>query len=108
MGDDIGLGLFSMVVCFDLRSTNVVQLSYQSPNFYPFRCHHTLITQLRQAQNKDDKDEIMITLSALFSNHAFVPSNIKRFQDGTAFNTPSIESKGMIGWVLKNIVKAPL
>ena len=27
MGDDIGLGLSSMAICFDFRSTNVVQLS---------------------------------------------------------------------------------
>ena len=27
MGDDIGSGLSSMAVCFDFRSTNVVQLS---------------------------------------------------------------------------------
>ena len=27
MGDDIGLGLLSMAVCFDFRSTNLVQLS---------------------------------------------------------------------------------
>ena len=27
MGDDIGSGLSSMSVCFDFRSTNVVQLS---------------------------------------------------------------------------------
>ena len=26
MGDDIGLGLLSMAVCFDFRSTNIVQL----------------------------------------------------------------------------------
>ena len=27
MGDEIGLGLLSMAVCFDFRSTNIVQLS---------------------------------------------------------------------------------
>ena len=27
MGDDIGSGLSSMDICFDFRSTNVVQLS---------------------------------------------------------------------------------
>ena len=27
MGDDIGSGLSSMSVCFDFRSTNIVQLS---------------------------------------------------------------------------------
>jgi hypothetical protein len=27
MGDDIGSGLLSMAVCFDFRSTNLVQLS---------------------------------------------------------------------------------
>ena len=31
MGDDIGLGLLSMAVCYDFRSTNVVQLSNQNP-----------------------------------------------------------------------------
>ena len=46
MGDDIGLGLSSMAVCFDFRSTNVVQLSNRTPYFYRFRCHHPLITQL--------------------------------------------------------------
>ena len=45
-GDDIGLDLSSMVICFDFRSTNVVHLSNQNPCFYQFRCHHPLITQL--------------------------------------------------------------
>ena len=27
MGDDNGLGLLSMAICFDFRSTNIVQLS---------------------------------------------------------------------------------
>ena len=45
MGDDIGLGLLSMSVGFDFRSTNVVQLSNWNPYFYRFRCHHPLITQ---------------------------------------------------------------
>ena len=31
MGDDIGSGLSSMAVCFDFRSTNVVQLSNRNP-----------------------------------------------------------------------------
>ena len=48
MGDDIGSGLSSMAVCFDFRSTNVVQLSNRNPYFYWFRCHHPLITQLTQ------------------------------------------------------------
>ena len=47
MGDGIGSGLLSMVVCFDFRSTNVVQLSNRNPYFYWFWCHHPLITQLR-------------------------------------------------------------
>ena len=47
MGDDIGLGLLSMAVCFDFHSTNIVQLSNRNPYFYQFRCHHPLITQLR-------------------------------------------------------------
>ena len=47
MGDDIGLGLSSLAVCFDFRSTNVVQLSNWNPYFYRFRCHHPLITRLR-------------------------------------------------------------
>ena len=46
MGDDIGLGLSSMAVCFDFRSTNIVQLSKWSPYFFRFWCHHPLITQL--------------------------------------------------------------
>ena len=44
MGDDIGLSLMSMAVCF--RSTNVVQVSNRDLYFYWFRCHHPLITQL--------------------------------------------------------------
>ena len=36
-----------MSVCFDFRSTNVVQLSSRTPYFYQFRCHHPVITQLR-------------------------------------------------------------
>ena len=44
MGDDIGLGLSSMSVCFDFPSTNVVQLSNRKPYFYQFRYHHPLIT----------------------------------------------------------------
>ena len=47
MGDDIGSGLMSMAICFDFRSTNVVQLSNRNPYFYRFRCCHPLITQLR-------------------------------------------------------------
>ena len=31
IGDDISLGLSSMVVCFDFLSTNVVQLSNRNP-----------------------------------------------------------------------------
>ena len=46
MGDDIGSGLSSMVVCFDFRSSNVVQLSNRNPYFYRFWFHHPLITQL--------------------------------------------------------------
>ena len=46
MGDDMGSGLSSMAVCFDFRSTNIVQLIYRNPYFYWFRCHHPLITQL--------------------------------------------------------------
>ena len=46
MGDDIGSGLLSMAICFDFRSTNVVQLSNRNPYFYRFRFHHLLITQL--------------------------------------------------------------
>ena len=34
MGDDIVLGLSSMAICFDFRSTNVVQLSNWNPYFY--------------------------------------------------------------------------
>ena len=36
MGDDIGSGLSSMSVCFDFRSTKVVQLSNRNPYFYQF------------------------------------------------------------------------
>ena len=50
MGDDIGLGLSSMVICFDFRSTNVVQLSNRNPHFYWFRSYHPLITQLKFCQ----------------------------------------------------------
>ena len=46
MGDDIDLGLSSMAVCFDFRSTNIVQLSNRNLYFYRFRYHHPLITQL--------------------------------------------------------------
>ena len=46
MGDDIGLGLLPMAICFDFQSTNVVQLSNWNPYFYRFGCHHPLITQL--------------------------------------------------------------
>ena len=46
MDDDIGLGLSSMAVCFDFGSTNVVHLSNRNPYFYPFWCHHPIITQL--------------------------------------------------------------
>ena len=48
MGDDISSGLSSMAICFDFRSTNVVQLSNRNPHFYRFRCHHPLITQLNE------------------------------------------------------------
>ena len=33
MGDEIGLGLLSMAVCFDFRSTNIVQLSNTYTSF---------------------------------------------------------------------------
>ena len=36
MGDDIGLGLLSMAICFDFRLTNVVQLSYRNLYFTGF------------------------------------------------------------------------
>ena len=45
MDDDIGLGLLATAVCFDFRSTNVVQLSNRNPHFYQFWCHHPFITQ---------------------------------------------------------------
>ena len=54
MDNDIGSDLLSMAVCFDFCSTNVVQLSYRNPYFYQFRCHHPLITQLRE-NRKDNK-----------------------------------------------------
>ena len=34
MGDDFGSGLSSMSICFDFRSTNVVQLRNRNPYFY--------------------------------------------------------------------------
>ena len=46
MGDDISWGLSSVAICFDFRSTNIVQLSNQNPYLYWFPCHHPLITQL--------------------------------------------------------------
>ena len=52
MGDDLGLGLLFMGVCFDFRSTNVVQLSNQNLYFYRFGCHHPLITQLNMDRIK--------------------------------------------------------
>ena len=56
LGDENSSGLSSMVVCFDFRSTNLVQLSNCSPYFYQFRCHHPLIIQLtldsKLCQNK--------------------------------------------------------
>jgi hypothetical protein len=42
----MGLGLLSMAICFDFRSTNIVHLSNRKPYFYRFQCHHPLITQL--------------------------------------------------------------
>ena len=42
IGDDIGLGLSSMAVCFDFCSTHVVQLSNGNAYFYWFQ----LITKL--------------------------------------------------------------
>ena len=32
MGDDISSGLSSMAVCFDFRSSNMVQLNNQNPS----------------------------------------------------------------------------
>ena len=48
MGDDIGLGLSPVSVCFDSYSTNIVQLSNRNPWLYRFQCHHPLITQLNE------------------------------------------------------------
>ena len=36
-----------MSVCFDFCSTNVVRFISRNPYFYQFRCHHPVITQLR-------------------------------------------------------------
>ena len=44
MGDDIGWGLWSMDICFDIQSTSIVQLSNQ--NLYFHQCHDLLMTQL--------------------------------------------------------------
>ena len=59
MGDEIGWGMSSMVICFDFFSTNVVQLSNQKYVVYgrlttihnslslnPNRCHYPLKTYL--------------------------------------------------------------
>ena len=46
MGDEIGSGLMSMAICFDFRSTDVVQLSNLNPYFYRFQCHHPLVNQV--------------------------------------------------------------
>ena len=59
MVDDIGSGLSSMVICFDFRSTNVVQLSKQNPYLYRFQCHHPLLTQLSGVQL--DLEQFQIT-----------------------------------------------
>ena len=48
MGDDIGSGLLSMAVCFDFRSTNVVQLSNRNP-LKPAQLE--LITNINQKWN---------------------------------------------------------
>ena len=64
MGADIGLGLSSMAVCFDFRSTYVVQLSNRTPYFYQFRCHNPLITQLSFADCKWKK--YLLRLSYLY------------------------------------------
>ena len=45
MGDDIGLGLSSMAICFDFCSSNIVQHSNQNPYFYRFQYYHPLMTQ---------------------------------------------------------------
>ena len=39
MGDDISSGLSSMAVCFDFRSTNVVQLSNRTPTGFDVITH---------------------------------------------------------------------
>ena len=44
MSDDICSGLLSLSVCFDFRSTSIVQLSNQ--NLYFHQCHDLLMTQL--------------------------------------------------------------
>ena len=36
MGDDIGWGLSTMAVCYDFRTTNVVQLSIYTRTFTSF------------------------------------------------------------------------
>ena len=46
MNDDIGWGLPAMAICFDFRSSNVVQLSNRNSYIYLFQYHHLLITQL--------------------------------------------------------------
>ena len=54
MGDGICLGLLSMAICFDFRSTNVAQLRNWNPYFYRFQCHHQLITQLSKHVTSDN------------------------------------------------------
>jgi hypothetical protein len=67
MGDDTGLGLSSMTVCFDFCSTNVVQLSNQNR----FRCHHPLITQLRLAYSSGRHYTTTKTAHVAIQNIAF-------------------------------------
>ena len=82
MGDDISSGLSSMAVCFDFRSTNVVQLSNGNPYFYQFRCHHPLITQLNMGdickicEKMTDSSQLILSLTIIsfqwFAEHAWL------------------------------------
>ena len=68
MGDDIGSGLSSTSVCFDSRSTNVVQLSNLNQYLYRFWYHHPLITQVtpRKMSGRLLKDNYYYFLTKYF------------------------------------------
>ena len=73
MGDDISSGLSSMAVCFDFRSTNIVQLSNRNLYFYRFRCHHPLITQLTPGP--------CITLCFVLGKSVVIQNHVKKIMN---------------------------